>query len=61
MLNRAYSEVFIGLRLGGEMADGIEAQYPSASTGKDNGLAGSSVHLTRGGLSGSAAFLGRER
>ena len=55
MLNRANSEAFIGLRLAGEMAASIEARYPLASVGRDDGLVGSSAYLTRGDLSGSAA------
>lgn len=39
------------------MAYGIEARYPSASVGINDGLAGSSAHLTRGDLSGLAADL----
>ena len=58
MLNRTHSEVSTGLCIVGEMAYGIEARYPLASVGIDDGLAGSSVHLTRGDLSGSAAHLG---
>jgi hypothetical protein len=48
----AYRPAFLG-----EMANGIEAQYPSESVGKGDGLTGSSAYLTRGDLSGSAADL----
>ena len=41
----------------GEMAHGIETRYPSENVGIGDGLAGSSAHLTRGDLSGSAADL----
>ena len=58
MLNRTNSQASTGLRLRGEMAYGIEARYPQGSVGIDDGLAGSSAHLTRGDLSGSAAHLG---
>lgn len=39
MLNRAKSEASTSLRLGGELVYGSEARYPSASVGKDDGLA----------------------
>jgi hypothetical protein len=57
MLNRANGEASRGLRLEGEVAVSIKAQYPVASVGRDDGLAGSSAYLTRGDLSGSAADL----
>lgn len=53
MLNRAESEASTSLRLGGELVCGSEARYPSASVGKDDGLARSFANLTRGDLSAS--------
>jgi hypothetical protein len=41
----------------GEMASSIETRYPSESVGIGDDLAGSSAHLTRGDLSGSAGDL----